>query len=232
MNLDDSAQLTAQLKLWQEQDLIRPIDSEWNSALLSVAKKNTAAKRLVIDLQPLNCKYKKINLYIGSVEQNLQKLHGIEVVSAINMSNGFGVLPIAEEDQHYFAFTMPNQGSWAFKRLPNGWVNSPAYYTWYMAQLISTLPVGKALSYIDDILLYSEDPSGQEMVKLIEKFLERVILSGGKINVAKSELMRTQVKYLGFVVGKDGILMDPKYRQALVEFPPPKLPKAWSSITS
>ena len=81
-----------------------------------------------------------------------------------------------------------------------------------MAQLISTLPVGKALSYIDDMLLYSEDPSGREMVDLIRKFLERVILSGGKINVAKSELMRTQVKYLGLVVGKDGILMDLKYR--------------------
>ena len=80
-----------------------------------------------------------------------------------------------------------------------------------MARLISTLPVGKALSYIDDVLLYSEDPSGREMVDLIEKFLERVILSGGKINVTKSELMRTQVKYLGFVVGKDGILIDPKY---------------------
>ena len=64
------------------------------------------------------------------------------------------------------------------------------------------------------------------MVDLIKKFLERVILSGGKINVAKSELMRTQVKYLGFVVGKDGILMDPKYRQALHKFPPPKSSKA------
>ena len=44
--------------------------------------------------------------------------------------------------------------------------------------------------------------------------------------MAKSELMRTQVMYLGFVVRKDGILMDPKYHQALVEFPPPKSPKA------
>ena len=38
MNPDNSMQLTAQLKLWQEQDLIRPIYSERNSALLSVAK--------------------------------------------------------------------------------------------------------------------------------------------------------------------------------------------------
>ena len=72
MNPDNSAQLTAQLKLWQEQDLIRPINSKWNSALLSVAKKNTAAKRFVIDLRPLNAKCKKVNLYVGSVEQNLQ----------------------------------------------------------------------------------------------------------------------------------------------------------------
>ena len=85
-----------------------------------MAKKNTAAKQFVIDLRPLYAKCKKINLYIGSVEQNLQKLHRIKVVSAIDMSNGFGVLPIAEEDQHYFAFTTPTQRSWVFKRLPNG----------------------------------------------------------------------------------------------------------------
>ena len=88
-----------------------------------------------------------------------------------------------------------------------------------MAGLVST-PVGKALLYIDDVLLYSEDPTGREMVHLIGKFLDRVIQSGGKINVAKSELLRMEVKYLGFIIGKNGILMDPKYRQALVEFPP------------
>ena len=50
MNPDNSAQLTAQLKLWQEQDLIWPIDSKRNSALLLVAKKNTTAKRFIINL--------------------------------------------------------------------------------------------------------------------------------------------------------------------------------------
>ena len=66
---------------------------------------------------------------------------------------------MAEEDQHYFAFTMPSQGSWVFKRLPNRWVNSPVYC--YMARLRSKLSVGKALSYIDNVQLYSEDPTGK-----------------------------------------------------------------------
>ena len=49
---------------------------------------------------------------------------------------------------------------------------------------------------------------------LIGKFLDRIIPCGGKINVTKSELLRTEVKYLGFVIGKNRILMDPKYRLA------------------
>ena len=54
-----------------------------------------------------------------------------------------------------------------------------------MASLISTLPVGKALSYIDDVLLYSKDPTGKEIVQLIRKFLDKVIQSRGQINVTK-----------------------------------------------
>jgi len=50
MNPEDSAQLARQLK---------PMDSEWNSALLSVANKNTEERRFVIDLRALNKKCKK-----------------------------------------------------------------------------------------------------------------------------------------------------------------------------
>ena len=76
-------------------------------------------KWFVIDLPPLNAKCKKIKLYIGGVEQNLQKLHGIKIVSATDMSNGFRILPITEEDQHDVPFTKSNKRNWAFKQLPN-----------------------------------------------------------------------------------------------------------------
>ena len=95
-----------------------------------------------------------------------------------------------------------------------------------MYRLISTLPIGQALSYIDDVLLHSQDPTGLEMVGIIDKFLTRVTESGGRINVAKTELVRTQVQYLGFIVSNQGVCMDTKYRQALLDFPPPKSPQA------
>ena len=64
-----------------------------------------------------------------------------------------------------------------------------------------------------------------DMVHLIAKFLKQVIESGGKINVAKSEVMRNKVKYLGFVVSDQGVGMDNKYQQALLNFLAPKSQK-------
>ena len=45
------------------------MDKEWNLARLSVAKRNMAAKRIIIDLRLLKAKRKKVNLYISRVEK-------------------------------------------------------------------------------------------------------------------------------------------------------------------
>ena len=42
--------LEAQLKLWRSQQMIEPVNSEWNSALLAVSKQDTTAKRFCLDL--------------------------------------------------------------------------------------------------------------------------------------------------------------------------------------
>ena len=80
---------------------------------------------------------------------------------------------------------MPSLGTWAFTRLLNGWVNSLAFYTRFIARLVSTQSKRRAMSYIDDVLLYSPDEIGMEMVTLLDKFLTRVTESGARINVKK-----------------------------------------------
>ena len=87
------------------------------------------------------------------------------------------------------------------------------------------MPVGSTLAYVDDILLHSKDASGIHMVQLIDQFLTRVEQSGAKIQVPKTALMKTQVNYLGFIVGAAGITMNRQYRSALLDFPPPTSPK-------
>ena len=87
------------------------------------------------------------------------------------------------------------------------------------------MPVGSTLAYVDDILLHSKDASGIHMVQLIDQFLTWVEQSGAKIQVPKTALMKTQVNYLGFIVGSSGITMNRQYRSALLDFPPPTTAK-------
>lgn len=84
------------------------------------------------------------------------------------------------------------------------------------------------LCYVDNILLYSKDLSGREMTWPIGKFLDRVELSGARVQVSKTEMMKNEVPYLGFVVGKSGITIDPLYRKVLLDFPVPASPAYFS----
>ena len=221
MHPHDEDLLSSQLALWIEQGVIEPCESQWNSALLSVSKKDSTLKRFCIDLRPLNKQCKKLSVFQGSIETNLDRLHGSVLYSAFDMSSGFMAVPLEASSKQYFAFTTPKQGTYAFSVLPFGWVNSPAFYARFINRLVSTMPVGSTLAYIDDILLHSKEASGIHMVQLIDQFLARVEQSGAKIQVAKTALMKDQVNYLGFIVGKAGITMNRQYRSALLDFPPP-----------
>ena len=222
MHPHDEDLLSSQLALWIEQGVIEPCESQWNSALLSVAKKDSTLKRFCIDLRPLNKQCKKLSVFQGSIETNLDRLHGSVLYSAFDMSSGFMAVPLDADSKQYFAFTTPKQGTYAFSVLPFGWVNSPAFYARFINRLVSTMPLGSTLAYVDDILLHSKEASGIHMVQLIDQFLTRVEQSGAKIQVTKTDLMKDQVNYLGFIVGKAGITMNRQYRSALLDFPPPK----------
>ncbi len=222
MHPHDEELLSSQLALWIEQGVIEPCESQWNSALLSVAKKDSTLKRFCIDLRPLNKQCKKLSVFQGSIDTNLDRLHGSVLYSAFDMSSGFMAVPLDAESKQYFAFTTPKQGTYAFTVLPFGWVNSPAFYARFINRLVSTMPIGSTLAYVDDILLHSKEASGIHMVQLIDQFLTRVEQSGAKIQVNKTDLMKDQVNYLGFIVGRTGITMNRQYRSALLDFPPPK----------
>lgn len=62
-------------------------------------------------------------------------------------------------------------------------------------------------AYLDDILIYSEDPLTHEtQVKLV---LERLRKAGIQADIKKCEFSVTRTKYLGFIISTDGISVDP-----------------------
>ena len=53
--------------------------------------------------------------------------------------------------------------------------------------------------YIDDILIYTE--TIEEQWRLLREVLERLQAAGLKISLDKSEWLRKEVQYLGYIIG-------------------------------
>ena len=188
-------------------------------ALIAVSKKDSSLKRFCLDLRPLNKQCKKLSVFQGSINTNLDRLHGSILYSVFDMSSGFMAVPLEDSSKQYFTFTTPNQGTYAFSVLPFRWVNSPAFYARFVSRLVSTMPVGSTLAYVDDILLHSKDASGIHMVQMIDQFLTQVEQSGAKIQVPKTALMKTQCQ-LPWV--HSGVIRD--HHEPPVQISPPRLP--------
>ena len=63
-------------------------------------------------------------------------------------------------------------------------------------------------AYLDDIIIYSEDPLKYKCH--IQKVLERLRQSSLQVDIKKSEFNVTCIKFLGFIIFIDSIKVDPE----------------------
>jgi hypothetical protein len=63
-------------------------------------------------------------------------------------------------------------------------------------------------AYLDDILIYSENVFEYEAQ--IKKVLQRLRETGLQADINKYEFNITSTKYLGFIIGTDGLRADPE----------------------
>ena len=74
--------------------------------------------------------------------------------------------------------------------------------------------------YLNDILIYSEDPLEHETyVKLV---LERLRAAGLQADIKKCEFSVTETKYLGFIVGVGGLKVNPEKVAVIRNWLPPR----------
>ena len=68
-------------------------------------------------------------------------------------------------------------------------------------------------AYLDDILIYSDNPLEHE--EHVRKVLLQLRKAGLQADIKKCEFNVTRTKYLGFVISTDGIEVDPEKVEAI-----------------
>ena len=197
--------------------IITPSNSPWAAPIILVKKKN-GEYRMVVDYRKLNAITKKDAYPLPRIDDLLDALGKAKVFSALDMRAGFHQVPLDETSKELTAFTT-KYGTYHYNMLPMGLVNSPATFQRLIDLCFRPLINRCLVAYIDDLNVYSDNE--QEHLQHLELVFQCIEIANLKLNPEKCHFFKDHLKFLGYIVTKEGIHTDPEKIKKIVDYPRP-----------
>ena len=188
--------------------------SEWNSRPLLVAKLPTNEWRLVVDFRDVNALTVGDRFPLPNIQDNLDKIGNAKWFTAIDLLAGFHQIEMDEASAHKTAFQTP-WGQYMYIRMPMGLKSAPSTFCRVVNAMLQGLPPGVAIDYIDDILITTDGDFSDHM-RDVGMVFDRLIESGFTVKPKKCYIGFREVPYLGYLVGVNGVRLDPAKIQGLL----------------
>lgn len=206
-----------ELKEMEKQDIIRPVTepTDWCAPIVAVPKANGRI-RLCVDFTRLNESVQRENFPLPATDQLLAQLSGATVFSKLNCNSGFFQVPLDEESQKLTTFITP-LGRFCFKRLPFGISSGPEVFQREMTPILSEIP--GVICDIDDVLISGKDQ--KEHDDRLRAVLQRMKEAGLTLD-EKCIFNVDTIKFLGHIISKEGIQIDPDKVSAITKRPRPQ----------
>ncbi|XP_063923109.1 uncharacterized protein K02A2.6-like [Zophobas morio] len=173
--------------------------------------------RICLDPQNLNNALAREHYEIPTFEEVTSDMSGSKIFSTLDANKGFWQITLTEQASKLTTFATPF-GRFKFLRLPYGISNAPEIFHRTFTEIFQGIPNIKI--YIDDIILYAKDE--REHDKILKLVLERAREFGVKFNKSKSKFNQKEIKYVGHILSRDGIRVDPSKIEAIKQIKPPK----------
>ena len=143
---------------------------------------------------------------------SLITVRGEKVFSKIDLSYGYHQVRIKDEDIHKTAIKT-RYGHYKFVVVPSGLTNAPATFMWLKNSLFSKYLDKFVLVFLDDILIYSKnEKEHEEHLRLKLQLLREHQLYA---KLSKCDFYRDKFQYLGHIISKEGISVDPEKIEAM-----------------
>jgi hypothetical protein len=198
--------------------LIRKSKSSAGYPILFVPKKN-GKLRLCIDYRHLNDITVKDREPLPRIDEMMDRLNGARYFTALDIIGAYYRIRMKEGEEWKTAFRT-RYGLYEWRVMPMGLTNAPANWQRYINSKLSHLLDKGVVVYLDDILIYSQ--TLEEHERLVREVLEILRDNDLYVDLEKSQFHQEEVEYLGHIVGRDGIKMDPKKVAAVTEWPRPQ----------
>ena len=134
---------------------------------------------------------------------------------------------IKERDEWKMAFNT-RYGTFEYLVMPFGLTNAPATFQKYVNWVLREELDQKRIAYMDNILSTGHDQVTH--CEKVQKILMKLYRAGLRAKLAKCQFEVPRVKFLGYVVGKEGVSTNPKKTQAVRDWNPPKTVKQFQAF--
>ena len=166
--------------------------------------------------------YKKLNkvtiknMYLLSRIRDLfNQLKGETMFSKIDLRSGHHHIHIIEEDIYNTAFWTRYE-HYYFVVVPFGLTDAPSTFMCWMNSVLRPCLEKIFIQLIDDILVYSKNE--EEHVKHLGAMLRLLRQHKLYVKLSNCNFFYTEVHYLGHVISKESIAVDPKKIRAIMEW--------------
>jgi RNase H-like domain found in reverse transcriptase/Reverse transcriptase (RNA-dependent DNA polymerase)/Integrase zinc binding domain/Retroviral aspartyl protease/Chromo (CHRromatin Organisation MOdifier) domain len=198
---------------------IRDSHSPFGAPILFAKKAGETKRRLCIDYRDLNRITIKDRYPLPRVDELLDRLFGAKFFSKFDLRSGYHQVRVATEDIQKTAFNT-RYGQFEFLVMPFGLTSAPSTFMALMNHILNPYLDKFVVAYLDDVLVYSRTlEEHREHVRLVlDKFREYKLYA----KESKCEFFKREVKFLGFIVGAEGVKVDPLKIEAVKSWPVPK----------
>lgn len=201
-----------------ELDVIEVANSPWNNPMVTARKPN-GKLRYCIDARALNEVTVRDAYPLPNINRILPRLRKTTYLSSIDLSDAFWQVPLRKEDRCKTAFTVSGRGFYQFKVMPFGLVNSASTLCKLVDQVIGADLEPMVFKYLDDIIIATE--TLEEHLAMIKEVSERLRKAGLTVSIDKSKFCLKKLRYVGYLIDKDGVHADPEKIEAVSSYPTP-----------
>ena len=207
-------ELKLQLQELLEKGFIRPSVSPWGAPMVFVKKKD-GSLRLCVDYRQLNKMTVKNKYPLPRIDDLFNQLKGASVFSKIDLQSGYHELRIKDTDVHKMVLRT-RYGHYEFLVMPFWLTNAPMAFMELMNRVFRLYVDQFVMVFIDDILVYSKDRENHDTHLRVE--LETFRKERLYEKLSKCEFWLREVSFLRHIVSEEGIQVDPKNVEEIIEW--------------
>ena len=186
-----------------EAGIITPSVSAWLFPVV-IASKKDGKLRFCVDYRALNRRMKADRWPLPKIEEILGDLEKSAVLTTLDLFSGHCQVLMVDKRKQMTAFVC-RFATFQFEVMPFGLMNAPSTFQRIMDQIFQGLCFVSV--HLSDVVVFSR--SIEKYTSHLREVFKVIAASGMRLKISKCSFAQSQTRFLGHIIGRDGVDVDP-----------------------